>query len=213
MDASQFDAADDRAFVQAHGDMLHHADIQFSFPVYKAPEVPQWVKWLEKTLGNDWPAIKWGLWIVAGVIVLWILYSLARQYGHLLRWNRKAEARREWPAEQPWRPTEAQARQLLAEADALAAQGRYGEAVHLLLLRSIEEIEARRPRLLRRALTSREIGGLSGLPEAARPTFRGIARAVEQSRFAGEAIDAATFARCREDYEAFAFAPVWQLAA
>ena len=213
MDAPQFDAADDRAFVQAHGDMLHHTDIQFSFPVFKAPEVPEWAKWLGKALANDWPAIKWGLWIVAGAILLWILYSLARQYGHLLRWNRKAEPRREWPAEQTWRPTVAQARQLLAEADALAAQGRYGEAVHLLLLRSIEEIEARRPRLLRRALTSREIGGLSGLPEAARPAFHGIARAVERSRFAGEAVDAATFERCRKDYETFAFAPVWQLAA
>lgn len=212
MDTSQFDAADDRAFAHAHGELLKHSDIQFSFPGFQAPPTPEWVKTLVKFLANDWPVLKWVLWIFAAIVVLWFIYSLVRQYWHLFRWKKK-EPRREWPAEQEWRPTVAQARQLLAEADALAADGRYGEAVHLLLLRSIEEIEARRPRLLRRAQTSREIARLNELPEAARPAFGGIARVVERSRFAGEPVDAAEFARCRKDYESFAFAPVWQVAA
>lgn len=213
MDDPQFDAADDRAFGQAHGDMLKHTDIQFSFPRFHLPPVPEWMKWLAKALENNWPVIKWALWIIAAVVVLWVAYGLVRQYWHLFRWKKSDDARREWPVEQEWRPTAAQARQLLAEADALAAQGHYSRAVHLLLLRSIEDIEERRPRLLRRALTSREIGALAELPEGARPAFRGIARAVERSRFAGEAIDAAEFARCRKDYESFAFAPAWQMAA
>ena len=64
-----------------------------------------------------------------------------------------------------------------------------------------------------RAQTSREIAGLNELPEAARPAFHGIARAVERSRFAGGTIDAAEFARCRKDYESFAFASTWKVAA
>jgi len=205
--------ADDRAFGQAHAALLKHSDIQFAFPEFKVPPVPEWMKWLGKLIESNGSGIKWFLWIFAAAIVIWIVVALVRQYGHLLRWRKKDEARKAWPAEQDWRPTVAQARQLLSEADALAGQGRYAEAVHLLLLRSIEDIELHRPRLLRRAQTSREIAILNELPEAARSAFRGIARAVERSRFAGETIDAAEFARCRKDYESFAFAPVWKVAA
>jgi hypothetical protein len=206
--------SDDRAFGQAHAELLKHSDIQFAFPEFKLPPVPEWVKWLVKAIEANGTPIKWGLWAIAGLVILLVVVALIRQYWHLFRWTRKDKVRKEWPAEQQaWRPTAAQARQLLAEADALAKQGRYAEAVHLLLLRSIQDIELHRPRVVRRAQTSREIAGLNELPEAARPAFRGIARAVERSRFAGETIDAAEFARCRKDYEAFAFAPVWKVAA
>ena len=213
MDDPQFNAADDRAFGEAHRDLLKHSDIQFSFPPFKLPPTPEWLKWLAQAIENHGTGIKWTLWVVGGAILLLVVAGLVRQYWHLFRWTKKETARRDWPAEQEWRPTVAQARQLLAEADALAAKGRYGEAVHLLLLRSIEDIELHRPRVLRRAQTSREIGRLNELPPAARPAFTGIVRAVERSRFAGEAVDAAEFARCRKDYEAFAFAPMWQVAA
>ena len=213
MDDPQFNAADDRAFGQAHGDLLKHSDIQFEFPPFKLPPTPDWLKWLVKAIENHGTGIKWTLWIVGGAILLVIVVGLVQQYRHLFRWSKKESPRREWPPEQEWRPTIAQARALLAEADALAAQGRYAEAVHRLLLRSIEDIELHRPRVLRRAQTSREIGRLDALPAAARPAFAGIVRAVERSRFAGGAVDAAEFARCRKDYEAFAFAPMWQVAA
>src|ERR1700712_2581547 len=172
MDDSQFDATADKAFAQHHSDLLQHSDIQFSMPVYKQPPEPEWLKWLANFLKNDWVYIKWTLWIIAGLVVTYVVVTLVRQYWHLIWRKKEAEKPRTlWPAEEPWRPAPQQARQLLKEADALAAQGRYSEAVHLLLLRSIEEIEARRPRLLRRALTSREIGSLRDLPEGARPAF------------------------------------------
>jgi len=206
--------ADDRAFGQAHAALLKHSDIQFAFPQFKLPQVPDWLKWLVKLAEGHGSGIKWFLWIFAAVVILWIVVALARQYGHLFRRRKKKDgARKDWQAEQDWHPTVAQARQLLSEADTLAGQGRFAEAVHLLLLRSIEDIELHRPRLLRRAQTSREIAGLNEVPEAARPAFRGIARAVERSRFAGDAVDAAEFARCRKDYESFAFAQLWKVAA
>jgi hypothetical protein len=67
-----------------------------------------------------------------------------------------------------WRPDAAVARVLLADADALAAKGRYAEAAHLLLRRSVQDIEGSRPRLVRPALTSRDIAAHPGLPDAAR---------------------------------------------
>ncbi|MEJ1969410.1 MAG: DUF4129 domain-containing protein [Rhizomicrobium sp.] len=213
MDDSQLSAADDHAFAQAHGELLRHSDIQFAFPPMQRVLDPAWMRWLTELFKTHGTQIKWGLYAVAAAVVLYVAYSLVKQYWRPFWRKDKAEPRREWPREEPWRPTAAQARQLLAECDALAAQGDYSAAVHLLLLRSIEEIEARRPRLLRRALTSREIGALGALPESARPAFAGIVRAVERSRFAGRPITADAFARCRKDYETFAFPPAWQLAA
>lgn len=213
MDDFQFDAAADKAFAQTHADLLKHSDIQFSFPRYERPVEPEWMKWLGHLLQQNGVALKWVVWTLAGLVVVYVIYTLVRQYWRPF-WRKPAEKpRAQWPREEPWRPAPQQARQLLKEADALAAAGRYSEAVHLLLLRSIEEIEARRPRLLRRALTSREIGTLRDLPEAARPAFRGIARAVERSLFAEQPVDAAEFARCRKDYESFAFPDVWHLRA
>src|SRR5690606_26136672 len=95
---------------------------------------------------------------------------------------------------------------LLSDADALAAQGRFAEAVHLLLLRSINDIDGRLPNAVRPALTARDIAGLDRLPTAARPTFRQIARVVEASLFGGGAVDQGAYGECRDAYEAFALA-------
>ena len=81
---------------------------------------------------------------------------------------------------------EAKAEALLEEADRLAAEGRFDEAAHTLLYRSIEDIEKRLPRSIRKAQTSREIAGLAALPAAVRSAFAPITRAVEQSWFGGQ---------------------------
>jgi hypothetical protein len=101
------------------------------------------------------------------------------------------------------------ARALLEEADALAAVGRYAEAVRLILHRSIEDIEGRRPRLVKPAYTAREIGRLTDIPQNARDVFVGIAGVVEKSFFGGQALDADGFAACRKAYERFAFPGAW----
>jgi hypothetical protein len=98
---------------------------------------------------------------------------------------------------------------LLSDADALAAKGRYAEAIHLLLLRSIQEIAQHRPTILKPALTSREISALRELPEAARLAFAQIARIVEQALFAGREVGSHEYAQCRQAYERFAFPDLW----
>ena len=99
-------------------------------------------------------------------------------------------------AEEPeWHMAEQPARQLLGEADALAAQGRYSEAAHLLLYRSIEEIDQRRPDTVRKALTSRDIAGLPALPARPAEAFGDIVRAVERSLFGGRTLGARRLAR------------------
>jgi hypothetical protein len=198
----------DPVFFRAHKALLTHSDYQFSLPEVHRQKLPEWLLALERFLPAHWPVIKWGIWIVAGAILLWLAYLLLRKYVPLLPQLFRQQSR---PKQTPeaWRPTAAAARELLGESDALAAEGRYGDAVHLLLLRSIEDIQQRRPNLLRPNFTSREIGRLEALPEAARNTFGAIARVVERALFAGDTIGRAEFASCRAAYERFAFPEIW----
>jgi hypothetical protein len=198
--------------------LMRDPSLQFSFDqAPKPPPSTHLPHWLEVVLQAVIKFIAWigqGLgWVfVAGLAaaLLIVLAFIVREFIRA-RWpdllKKKPAKPRARPAD--WRPTEAVARALLDEADKLAASGRYAEAARLLLHRSIEEIEGRRPRLVRPALTSREIGGLEDIPESARATFADIAAVVERSFFGGRDVDAAGFAECRRTYEAFAFPGAW----
>jgi hypothetical protein len=189
---------------RAHDALLRQGDLQFDLSAYQpAPGPPDWLKPLLDFLGSlasVFPYIFWGGLIIGGLAVLF--FVLRELVGlRLPRFKRKPKAK---PAEAEWRPSEARARTLLEEADRLAAQGRYDEATHLILFRSIEDIDGRWPNLVRPALTSRDIAAHHGLPDLARQTFGEIARVVERSFFGGARLGAADFAFCRGAYEAFA---------
>ena len=151
------------------------------------------------------------LWIAAAVALLIILYWLFAFFRD--RGNGEARPKRqkkpgtELPA---WRPEEAQAAQLLDEADILAGQGRYDEAARLLLHRSIGEIDAHRPDLVRPALTSRDIAGHPLLPRGPAAAFARIAALVERSLFARRPLGADDWQDCRNAYREFAFADGWR---
>jgi hypothetical protein len=82
-----------------------------------------------------------------------------------------------------------------ADADRLAAAGRYAEAVHLLLLAVIGQIAERSRRLPAASQTSRELARLLPLRSEARAAFGELVRDVERSHFGA-------FPAGREDYEA-----------
>ncbi|HEY2662252.1 MAG TPA: hypothetical protein VGI79_21225 [Caulobacteraceae bacterium] len=207
-EASRSAAAD--VVARAHAQLLKQSDLQFSFTAPdKPPEAPGWLKafahWLANVLHAAGPTLKWMVWIGMALIVGLMLFFIAREvFG--LRLGRRRRAPKPPPVtlDDDWRPNAARARTLLEDADRLAAEGLYSEAVHLLLFRSIEDIDKRWPRLVQPALTSRDIAGHPTLPEAARITFAAIARTVERGFFGGQAIAADDFERCRRDYEAFA---------
>ena len=92
---------------------------------------------------------------------------------------------------------DAVARDLLAEADALAASGRFGEAAQLLLTRSVEEISRRRPAALTPADTARAIAVLGDVPQQPRGAFATLARIVERARWARLAIGADDWSAAR----------------
>jgi hypothetical protein len=89
----------------------------------------------------------------------------------------------------------------LAEADRLARQGAYGEALHLLLLYCLNEMRRRFSLGLPPSLTSHEILGLKALPEIRRTGLSVIVSAVEVSHFGGRPTDEATYQLCRQRCE------------
>jgi hypothetical protein len=102
---------------------------------------------------------------------------------------------------------------LLDDADRLAAEGRYDEATHLLLQRSVGLIAAARPDLLEPSATAREIARLPALPETARRAFSVMADRVERSLFALRRLTPDDWHAARAAYAEFAHVARQELAA
>jgi hypothetical protein len=152
-----------------------------------------------------WPILRILLLVLlaAGVLTLvWVILS-----PYLEQWRG-----RKGTAPESWQPQQTAARELLAEAEALAASGQYDQAVRLLLHRSIADIEKHRPNLLRPSSTSREIERFAGLPEAPRAMFAVIAGQVERGLFAALPIDESGWRASRDAYAGFALRESWQAA-
>jgi hypothetical protein len=199
---------DDARIAEAHRQLLADKSIQFDLVPFTIPKPPAWLAELLKFLTS--PAFKWAFWIVVGLLALaFIALLLHRFWGVPLPWKR-GRPKEEAEEVHYWQPQAEPARALLREADALAAEGRFDEAAHLLLFRSIEDIESRRPRLVRPALTSRDIAGAPEIPSRARTAFGAIVMMVERSLFARRQLAETDWRECREAYERFAFAEAWR---
>lgn len=196
-----------QAFEAAHRRLLADSSIQFDLPGYEPPQTPDWLRSLAEFVQGIMPVIEVLFWVALAAGVLFLLYALMmRLSGAEWPWRRRPKA----DGDESWRPAEAPARALLSEADALAAQGRYSEAAHLLLYRSIEDIDSRRPDLVRPAFTSRDIAALPALPSRPRSAFARIAMLVERSLFARRPLAETDWRDCRSAYEEFAFAEGWR---
>lgn len=195
-------------FDAAHAAVAADPTLQFEVAAVEPPRpLPDWLGALFNFLAELGPVFLVIFWIGVAAIVLTLLWLIGREVlGIRLPDRHKAAPP---SAEDDWRPAAGVALALLSDADALAEQGRYDEAVHLILLRSIGDIDGRLPNTVRPALTARDIADLQRLPATARPAFTRIARVVEASLFGGRAVDRADFSECRQAYEAFAFPGAW----
>ena len=204
-------AAVDGRFDAAHRALVADKSVQFDFaPVAqpKPPKLPEWLQWLGdflQWLAPAFPYIFWGALIAGGLTILY--FVLSNVVGIEWPWQRRAKATHD--ELEAWRPEESAARALLADAEALAAQGRYAEAARLLLHRSVEDISRRLPQFLKPSLTARDIATAEELPAPARPAFDAIARVVEVSAFGSRAVNAAAWEDCRAAYARFATPATW----
>jgi hypothetical protein len=222
-------AADAREFAEAHRALRADPSIQFDMQGVKPPDPPPaWLKALGEWLADlfrpvgrflrwigslmpDAPYARILLWTVIALAAFglcWMIYERVR--GGVWRmpvWRRARTAEADEAA--AWMPDAAPARAWLKEADALAGEGRFAEAVHHLLIRSVEDIGRKRPNLVRPALTARDIAGNASIPSGPRTLFADIAAVVERSLFGGRPVDAGDWGRCRQAYQDFAQTRVW----
>ncbi len=189
--------------------------IQFAPTEFKPdppPQTPEWLaafgRFLRKLLEpiGELIGLSWG-------VLSYILIGLAALAAALLIWRIVApllEARRKSSvqAEADWVPEHAAAMALLEDADRLAGEGRFDEAAHLLLSRSVSQIAASKPDWVHPASTSREIAVHADLPDRARTTFTLIARQVERSRFALVPLNLSDWLGARAAYADFALVEI-----
>jgi hypothetical protein len=197
------------ALAQAHARLLREESLQFDRTGLNPPEVPGWLRWIGEVLQFIAPALQWIFWIGLAAIAGLVLYAIGREIMRL-RAPRPEADKPKAVVDVEWRPDARTARDLLSEADALANGGYYAEATHLLLLRSVQDIEKRQPRALPVSFTTREIANLKALPDSARPAFTLIGRVVERSLFGAAPVNSGDFASCRQAYEAFALPDGWK---
>lgn len=152
--------------------------------------------------GASWP---WLQWVLLALAVAFFLYMAVRTFGPLAR---KKAAARAAVSEPEWAPSAQESIALLSDADKLAAQGRFDEATHLLLQRSVSHISAARPDWVEPSSTARELAALPALSKTARKAFDTIAKQVERSLFALRSLDRSDWETARAAYANFAEAAI-----
>lgn len=130
------------------------------------------------------------LWTALAVLVVLAVSWVARRLSAGARDAEVADPARPAPVAIP-----------IASAEALAADGRFAEAIHALLLETLEALS--RAARLAPSLTSREIVDRVALPPRARDALAGLVVAVEVSRFGGAGAEEEDYRACLSRFHAF----------
>lgn len=136
-------------------------------------------------------------WTLVAVVVIVLLSLLAQG---LLKRRRNAEAEVAMAQSEPAEAAAAP-RPVLAEVDRLVAAGRYGEAIHLLLLIAVDRLMRQRAQSLDDSLTSREILRRLRLPPPGRAALERLVLGTERFLFAEKAVDRSEFEACRKAFD------------
>lgn len=175
-------------------DAIRRHDIQTQMPVPE-PKAAHWLDWLNIDLSTDaLRVLLWGAVILGAAIVIWSLRDSLPGFSRSRR-IRAAEVA------SGVSPSSARLEEAQLEADELARRGQYGEAMHMLLLRSLAEIRARLGTSFAVSLTSREILRKVSLPQAGTGALGAIVQSVEQTYFGGRSAGQEDYLGCRENFE------------
>jgi uncharacterized protein DUF4129 len=144
--------------------------------------------------------VLWGLVIVLGVLgAFWLASELSRYGGDAELPADEAQARLQ-------AATAAIIDRPLGDADELARLGEHAEAIHTLLLRTLQELARTVAVRIAPAMTSREVLARVPLLADARAALAGLITAVELTYFGDEPANADDYARCRQQFHVFATA-------
>lgn len=146
---------------------------------------------------------------ICAVLVATVLFFILREFIHIRFASKKATTEEEEEEIPLYVPDTDSARVLLGDVDTLAKEGKFADAIHTLLFRSIQDIEDNRPHSIRQSFTSREIAELKILSPEARTAFSQIGRVVEEGFFGNRPLGKAEFDICREAYVQFTRPKAW----
>jgi hypothetical protein len=176
-----------RQAIRRHG-------IQADMPV-PAPRASSWLDWLKFDISADTGRILlWGAVILGVAVTIWSLRDSLPAF---------SRSRRIKAGELPPGLSDPSARMEEAqlEADDLARRGQYGEAMHVLLLKSLAEIRLRLGTSFAVSLTSREILRKVSLPQSGSGALGAIVQSVEQTYFGGRPAGREDYLGCRQEFE------------
>jgi hypothetical protein len=170
---------------------VRHLDLQTEMP----GEVEAPNQWFDLRLSGE--LVRWALWgaVVVGVLV--VIWSLRDSLPVLSRSRKIAAPEEVLPSSaRSGRMDEAQ-----LEADDLARQGQYGEAMHVLLFKSLNEIRRQLGVSFAISLTSREILRRIQLSDAGRRALAAIILSVERTYFGGQQASQEDYSDCRSHFD------------
>lgn len=146
------------------------------------------------------------LWLFGALVVAAILYLLFNLLLEALggrsafRRNRNQLAAAEGVVETPVTLDQETRDRTLAQADALAAEGRFTEAIHLLLLVAMDRLRRELGPKVAPALTSREVLHSAPIPETVVPPLTRMVALSEIKHFGGRVAAAPDYQSCRQDF-------------
>lgn len=176
---------------QAADNAIRDLDLQRDLPREPRISLPSW----NLKLPSE---VVWGGLILGAVL---ILYSLGDVLPDLIPgWRSSRRFQRGDAADRPAGSGAEPPDQAMTAADELARQGRFGEAMHALLLQSLADIRRRLDTQFADSLTSREILRNVALPEHGRTSLHEIVASVERTYFGDYPAESADYDFCRERF-------------
>jgi hypothetical protein len=174
-------------------DSIRSLDLQTEFPKKVEPTRPLRLSIPEELI-----------WIALACAVALVLYALRDPLLSLLRRNDKED----WaaPAGAADESAATQDVDALAAADTLSREGRFVEAMHMLLLQSLADIRQQLGEHFADSLTSREILRGARLPPQGRTSLRDIIAAVERTYFGGYPAARDDYMACRRSFDSLRLA-------
>jgi hypothetical protein len=144
------------------------------------------------------PEVAWLMAAIGLGLLIYMFRDMLPVWGFAARgaWTQEEEEAAGGVAKTPER--------VLAAADDLARQGRFVDAMHVLLLQGLADIRRHLDEQFADSLTSREILRSTKLSEQGRHSLRDIITRVEWTYFGDHPAERADYAACRASFDALA---------
>ncbi len=201
--------AQDTAVDDAVNRVLENDEIQSEFPRFEAPEEikpPGWLESIFDAIGSFLsflaPVLEILFYVAIVAFVVWLIYFLVDKF----EWRRgnpeEDNAKKVRITVAPARASKPEVIDVpdLSDADKMAENGHYAEAVHILLIAAIDFIQRKIKGILSVSETSREILNNDNVAAEDKGEIGYLVEQVERALFAGKTVDREEYEFCRNKF-------------